>query len=128
LLLATQADAIALGVAERDADAAAGIGSIAEDVDEIGQQLLVQERRGVDEDVDRALSVVEELAPQLRRDVGSVWVEREQLGLACFLGAPVGDVGPEVGLLLAQELDELPAVASVRHASVEPALHGLRID
>jgi hypothetical protein len=88
--------------------------------------LLVEEDRRVDQDVDRPLGAVKQRQPEIGGNVRAVGVERDELGVAS--GPSPRELGPEVGFLLADQSDQLPAVPRLRDASADPALRSLGVD
>ena len=128
LITASGSDANAFGITKRDTALAARGRLLTQKIVQVGI-LLVEEDCCVHEDVDRPVGAAKQRRPQVGGDIRTVRVDRNQLRLAHRLSGPIlRYLGPQIGLVFADQLDKLPAVAGVRHPSANPALYGLRVN
>ena len=123
LVVAALVDVGTVGIAEGDADGDAGAGLGGEQANQLG--VLGEEQAAVDEDADVVFGVLEQLAPDPAGDRSAVRIGGVDLGVD---GRDVGEVGPQVVLVQAEQVGDAPAMTCVRDAAAEPALNGLGVD
>ena len=107
-----------VGVSERDPHGDARAALIGEDAEDAG--VLGEEQRAVGQDGDLALGRSEQPYPDLPRNSPPVRVDRPQFLRPCPRRQRPARVGPQVGLVRADELGDRGPVVRVGHAPVQP--------
>src|SRR5262249_42888245 len=128
LVRAALGHAFAVGVAEQNVDLGTRVRLLAEDA--LYPGVLGQEQAAADEYADLALSVVEEVTPQVGGHRPAMWVDVDDLALGGIRDlVAVERVRPQVRLVHAETGGDRVAVPPVGRApGADPAFDGLDID